>query len=118
MVQTNNTLLLQADNEEIEISVMNQEILQQIIGYLPQTLSLNELNGNEMYADLPFKVAAKSQDSDKVRAGDVRLYGNQTLVIFYKDHETSYRYNKIGEIKDLSQLDILINSKNTILRIK
>lgn len=118
MIQPNHSLFLQADNEKIEINMTNKEILQQFMGYLPQTLSLNELNGNEVYADLPFQLSVKPQNIDEIRAGDVMVYGNQTLVIFYKDHQTTYRYTKIGEIRELSKLDILINSQEAILENK
>lgn len=118
MVQSNNTLFLQIGNEEIEISVTNQEISQQIMEYLPQTLNFNELNGNEFYVDSPFEVDAKSQNFGEVRAGDVMLYGNQTIVIFYQDHQTTYSYSKIGKIRDVSHLNSLVNCQDAILRSK
>lgn len=64
-----------------------------------RTFKMNELNGNEKYYYFPVKTfPAKEKRYAKVQAGDVMLYGDNCLVIFYKTHETSYKYTKIGHL--------------------
>ena len=41
---------------------------------------------------------------EKINVGDVMLYGNNCLVIFYKSFDTSYSYTKIGHIDNLPDL--------------
>ena len=40
-----------------------------------------------------------------INKGDVYLYNNNCLVIFYKSFTTSYSYTYIGHINDLADLD-------------
>ena len=67
---------------------------------LPLTLRMNELNGNEKYAGLPDKLPADSACPGRIGSGELMLYGNSTLVLFYESFPTSYSYTRIGKITD------------------
>ena len=64
-----------------------------------RTMKMSELNGNEKYRYFPSKRFPTNEKHFKtVKAGDVMLYGDDCLVIFYKTHKTSYEYTKIGTL--------------------
>ena len=67
---------------------------------LPITLDMAELNRNEKHAKLPRCLPTDPARPGKIRAGDVLLYGNDTLVVFYETFHSSYRYTRIGRIED------------------
>ena len=71
---------------------------------LPQELNMNELNGNEKYIYLDTKIPTNSSNPKRINAGDVMLYGDNCLVVFYKSFNTSYSYTKIGHIDNLTNL--------------
>jgi hypothetical protein len=59
---------------------------------LPMTINMKELNGNEKYLDLPDNLPANASNPGTIQAGDLMLYGSNTLVFFYKSFSTSYNY--------------------------
>ncbi len=67
---------------------------------VPITLDMPDLNGNEKHVSLPRSLPVAETRVGTIRAGDVMLYGNDTLVIFYKTFASSYSYTRIGRIQD------------------
>lgn len=65
---------------------------------MPLTLDMSELNGNEKYYYLPDDLPTSSSRPSEIHTGDIMLYGDSCLVIFYKDFPTSYSYTPIGKI--------------------
>ena len=84
----------------------------ELIKILPQELTMDELNGNEKYAYLNDELPTNTYNPKHINAGDVMLYGNNCLVIFYKSFDTPYNYTKIGHIDNLPNLG---NSSITVI---
>ena len=76
------------------------------------TINMRELNGNEKYFDLPNNLPANASSPGTIQAGDLMLYGSNTLVLFYKSFSTSYNYTPIGRIDDASGLTAALGSEN------
>ena len=68
-----------------------------------QNSSLLE-GANEKYIYLDNSLPTNSSKPKYINAGDVMLYGNNCLVIFYQSFDTTYSYTKIGHIDDLANL--------------
>ena len=71
---------------------------------LPLTLDMNELNRNEKYCNLDFRLPTDAYRPGKIEEGDLMLYGSDCVVIFYKTFSSSYSYTRIGKIVDTSGL--------------
>lgn len=71
---------------------------------LPKTFKMNELNGNEKYYYLSSPLPTNSQKVGRIEAGDIMLYGDDCIVLFYESFSTSYSYTKIGHITNPSGL--------------
>ena len=65
---------------------------------------MSDLNGNEKYAYLEESLPTNTYSPGHIEAGDVMLYGDNCLVIFYKSFDTNYEYSKIGHIDNISDL--------------
>ena len=92
------------DNKEYILNLENNDSVLELVSMLPLSVTMNELNGNEKYVYLDKKITTNEIRPKNITSGDVMLYGDDCLVIFYKSFETSYSYTKIGHIDNLSEL--------------
>jgi len=92
------------NRKEYVINLEDNETANSFANLLPQELNMSELNGNEKYIYLDTTLPTNSSNPKRINAGDVMLYGNNCLVIFYKSFDTSYSYTKIGHIDNLPNL--------------
>ena len=76
---------------------------------LPLETDMQELNGNEKYFYLDKNLPSNAARVGKISAGDVMLFGDNCVVIFYKDFSTSYSYTRLGKINSADLEKILGN---------
>lgn len=79
-------------------------------GLLPMKVQMEELNGNEKYVFLDGALPSSPANPGTIEAGDVMLYGDTCLVIFYETHTTSYAYTRIGKIADAAGLQSAVGT--------
>lgn len=72
---------------------------------LPLTLKMDDINGNEKKYDFPKSFPGKSVNPGTINIGDLMIWSENTLVLFYKSFSTSYSYVKIGHIDDALGLE-------------
>jgi hypothetical protein len=84
----------------------------------PLTINMKELNGNEKYFDLPDNLPANASNPGTIRAGDLMLYGSNTLVLFYKTFPTSYNYTRLARIDNPSALANAVGSDNITVKFE
>lgn len=89
-----------------------------LIAQLTFTLAMKELNGNEKYYDLPNALPTNAKAGGNIKAGDLMLYGNNALVLFYKDFNTSYSYTKLGYIDNTIGLATALGSDNVTVKFE
>jgi len=79
---------------------------------MPLTLSMTELNGNEKYYHFSTRLPTDAISPGTIQSGELMLYGNNSLVLFYKTFETSYSYTRLGRIDDPSGLADTVGKGN------
>ena len=79
---------------------------------LPLTISMRDLNSNEKFFDLSSNLPTHASNLRTINAGDLMLWGSNTLVLFYKTFNTSYSYTRLGKIENPSGLTQALGSGN------
>lgn len=71
---------------------------------------MEELNGNEKYCCLDEPLPSNAEVVGHIEAGDVMLYGDSCIVVFYESHDTSYSYTRIGAVENPEDLAAAVGS--------
>lgn len=84
----------------------------------PLTINMTELNNNEKYYDLPNNLPTNASIGGDIKVGDLTLYGSNTLVLFYKNFNTSYSYTKLGYVDNPTELASALGNGNVIVKFE
>ena len=79
---------------------------------LPLELEMNELNGNEKFYNFSDSFTTSSKLAGHISKGDIKLYGDDCLVLFYDSFSSGYSYTNIGYIEDVSGLEEALGTGN------
>ena len=118
-----------AENMKIKIIVNNQEFTatmqdntasQELLQILPLQIDMTELNGNEKYHQFSDKkFSTNSHIVKNIANGDLMIFGNNYLVIFYKNFtQNNYAYTPIGKIDNPKNLPQALGHGNVKIQIK
>ncbi len=97
--------------KSLKIVLEDSKTAKEFKSLLPITLKMKDLNNNEKHITLPKSLTTNSKNPLMINKGDLMLYGDDTLVLFYETFSTSYSYTKIGTIEDTTNLKELLGSK-------
>jgi hypothetical protein len=104
------TIHLQIDSKTFTAKVFDNESVQTLLEKMPMTVTMIELNRNEKYYSMPNTLPTHAEAVRTIKAGELMLYGSDTLVLFYKSFTTSYSYTRLGYIEDVSGLEGALGS--------
>ncbi|MFV5684916.1 cyclophilin-like fold protein [Flavobacterium sp. GB2R13] len=68
---------------------------------LPLTLNMNKLNRNEKFYFFSTTLPTNASTGSNIQTGDLMLYSNNCLVLFYENLNTSYSYTRLGKIDNI-----------------
>lgn len=100
-----NSISVLINDKKYSLVLEDNNAVRSLLDKLPLEFNMNELNGNEKYAYMDFNLPTNSYKPNNIEKGDVMLFGDNCLVIFYKSFTTTYSYTKIGHINNLDDLD-------------
>lgn len=111
VMASDNTVNYQGNIMKVTIgqSTFNAELAdtkaaQELTALLPLTLEMQDHLNNEKFAELPKSLTRSESPVGRIEAGDIMLWGGDTLVVFYESFHSSYRYTRLGKIQNADGL--------------
>lgn len=115
--EDNMKITLSINNNDFSATIYDNSTAKAFLDVLPLDLKMTELNGNEKYIYLDKTFPTNTEKVSTINEGDIMLYGNNCLVIFYKSFKTSYSYSKIGKIDNPSNLAQIVGKDSINVKI-
>ncbi|HIQ94057.1 TPA: hypothetical protein IAB29_02850 [Candidatus Ventrenecus stercoripullorum] len=116
-METQTQISILINGRPFEASLEQNETTQAFQKLLPLKITMNELNGNEKYRYLESMLPSNPIKVETIEAGDIMLYGDNCLVLFYEDFKTSYSYTRIGKIENVEELQEVIGTGSIEIEI-
>lgn len=108
-------IVIRIAEKEFTATLEETETAQAFAALLPFEKNMAELNGNEKYYDLHQNLPSEPKQVGRIEAGDLMLFQNNFVVVFYKTHSTSYSYTRIGKIDDPTGLAEAVGSGDVVM---
>jgi len=105
-------MLMTIGTQRFPITLEDNPTARAFVQLLPLVLDMEELNGNEKHAKLPRPLPTEPERPGTIRAGDLLLYGDATLVVFYETFQSGYSYTRIGRIEESAGLSRALGPDN------
>lgn len=104
-------VVITINNKSYKVDLEENNTVNEFIKILPKEFNMKELNGNEKYVYIDKSLPTETCYPKHIEAGDIMLFGDNCVVIFYKSFDTTFGYTKIGHInsiEDLGKEDLVI----------
>lgn len=94
------TMQITVGGQNFSVNLEDNEAARALVKLLPVTLDMSEMNGNEKYCYLSDGLPSSPILPSGIQQGELMLYGDRCLVLFYKSFSTSYAYTPLGVADD------------------
>ena len=101
---------LNINGQNFTATLYDNLAVEELLEKLPLNITMSELNGNEKYYYFSDTFTTNAQRVGNIQKGDIMLYGNNCLVVFYDSFSTPYSYTKIGYIDNPDSLEDIVGS--------
>ena len=98
------TMTVTIGDQSYMLVLETNDTAEAFLALAPMTLEMQELNGNEKYSYLDAVLPSSPQSIGEIHAGDLMLFGNSCVVLFYESFTTSYSYTPIGHLENADSL--------------
>jgi len=95
----------------------DNETSRELLKKLPFDMTMTELNGNEFYYYFDNTFPSNAKRIENISIGDIMLYNDNCIVLFYDSFKTNYSYTRLGKLENIDGLKDLKGKKNIKVNI-
>lgn len=109
-----NRITIEVGGSTFSATLADNEAARAFTAYLPMTVQMSEMNGQEKFYDLPENLPANSTEHPAtIRSGDIFCWSSNTLVLFYATFQNSFDgYVRLGTVDNPEGLAQALGSGN------
>ena len=108
--EMNMKITVTVGGQEFAATLADTSAAREFAALLPLTLRMDELNGNEKFCYTGHQFTTEPYRPGTIREGDILLYGNDCVVLFYETFASSYSYTRIGSLDSPSGIAEAVGS--------
>ncbi len=112
-----NKINIKINDKDYQATLVDNYTSRELLKLLPLSITMQDLNDNEKYYYLDKTLPTAEVHPTEIKKGDIMLYEDNCLVIFYKDFTTHYPYTLLGHIDNAEDLDEIFGSDNINITI-
>ena len=114
--ESENRVIIDVGGKTFTVVMYDNKTADEFISRLPLTIEMNELNGNEKYYNFQSSFATHNKPAGRIHSGDLKIYGDNCLVLFYDSFTSGYSYTSIGYISETDGLAQALGKGNITVR--
>lgn len=103
-------ILITVNDRPFKAELHDNETVSTFTSRLPLSVTMNDLHSNEKYFSMDAPLPVKSRKVKTIKSGDLMLYGDSTIVLFYKSFDTPYSYTPLGRLENTENLEDALGS--------
>ena len=103
-INMNNKIKVIIGTNVFVATLFENETAKEFKKILPITLNMRDLNKNEKYFHFSKNFPMDKFSPKMINSGDLMLWNDDSLVLFYKTFSTNYQYTKVGKIDNPNML--------------
>ena len=102
--ESENRVIIDVNGKIFTAVMYDNETADEFISQLPLMIEMNELNVNEKYYNFQNLFTTHNKPAGRIHSGDLKIYGDNCLVLFYDSFTSGYSYTSLGYISDTEGL--------------
>lgn len=100
------------DGTSYKVDLESNSSAQEFAHRLPLAITMTDLHSNEKYYFFDESFPAQPENVGTINKGDLMLYGDDCIVVFYDTFDTPYSYTKIGKILSPNALEEKVGTES------
>ena len=103
-INMNNKIKVIIGTKVFVATLFENETAKEFKKILPISLNMSDLNKNEKYFHFSKNFSMDKFSPKMINSGDLMLWNDNSLVLFYETFSTNYQYTKVGKIDNPNML--------------